>query len=229
MLTERDRHILAEVARFGFLQADQIRRVVSRERNVSKRMVYHILNRLEEQGYLKRRRVLVGLPGLYLPTERGLEAADSDFARTRVRLQTVEHDLTVIDVALALTARTGGAWVTERELRREAGQRFGVGHQGHVPDGVLVLPDGRRVAVEVETSAKTLRRLQVLLRNYLRTRYAEVWFICRTARQAHKVRQAARGMDFVRVMELREVLRDDGPGAVAAQKEAADSDHDDEL
>jgi hypothetical protein len=203
-----------QLARFGYLRAEQVMRMFGMSRIVA----YRRLKALARLGFVRRVEVPGVNWGVYMVTERGLAEADAAFARARIRPATLMHHLTVAEVAIALTAATGGVWVTERELRREAGQRFGVGYLGHVPDGVLVLPDGRKVAVELENTSKTPRRLQKILRDYLRrTDYAEVWFVCRTTRQADKVRQAARGMDFVRVMRLEEdVLRPAGGGGDGA-------------
>jgi hypothetical protein len=63
--------------------------------------------------------------------------------------------------------------VTERELRRDAmaaARERGTGRlfdgAPHVPDGVLVLPSGRRVAVELDRSAKGSARYRAILRWY---------------------------------------------------------------
>jgi hypothetical protein len=129
-----------------------------------------------------------------------------------VRLQTLEHNLAVADVAIALIAQYPGAeWITERELRREAGQRFGFGQSVHFPDGILILPNGKRFAVEVEMTAKEKRRVEKILRVYLRrSDYSEVWYFCRTKRQVERVREIAKGYDFAKVFRLEEVLAVEG-------------------
>jgi len=205
LLTERDKEILRFISRFGYLCARHIIAVFP----LSERVAYRRLQRLVQDGYLHRKRILADLPRVYSLTQRGVDASGIDFGRVRnVRLQTLEHDLTVADVGVALLRLyPGSSWVTERELRREAGQGFGsVGAREHVPDGVLLV-DGSKIAVEVETSRKPRRRTERILRYYLRrSDYIAVWYFCRTPQQLKSVREAAQKLDFVKPHLLQEVL-----------------------
>lgn len=206
MLTERDKEILRFISRFGYVCA----RHVIAAFPLSERVAYRRLQRLVQDGYLRRKRVLADLPRVYLLTHRGVDASGTDFGRVRnVRLQTLEHDLTVADVAVALLRLyPGSSWVTERELRRKTGQGFGIiGTREHVPDGVLLLRGGDKIAVEVETSRKPRRRTERILRYYLRrSDYIAVWYFCRTAQQLKSVKEAAQKLDFVKTHLLQEVL-----------------------
>lgn len=51
-----------------------------------------------------------------------------------------------------------GHWISERQLAHEQGFARKGQPQEHIPDGVLVLPDGTRVLVEVELTAKSIER-----------------------------------------------------------------------
>jgi hypothetical protein len=210
VLTERDRRIIALIHRFGFLTAQHVAGALK----MSRRMAYRRLQVMVRARYLRHRRFLVGKPGVYWATSAGRDAVETDLPKFTIRLSTMPHHLLVADVALALSAKTGGTWITERELRSQAGQKFGVGYQGHVPDGALVLPDGKRIAVEVENAIKPRARLDRIFRAYLRTSgYDEVWFVCRTARAAERVREAARKYDFAKIYLLEDVVRNDRPEA----------------
>jgi hypothetical protein len=208
LLTERDKEILRFISRFGYLCARHV--IVAFP--LSERVAYRRLQCLVQDGYLQRKRVLADLPRVYFLTQRGVDASGTDFGRVRnIRLQTLEHDLTVADVAVALMRLyPGSSWVTERELRRKAGQGFGsIGAREHVPDGVLLLPDGKKIAVEVETSRKPHRRTERILRYYLRRPdYIAVWYFCRTPQQLKSVKEAAQKLDFVKTHLLQEVLLD---------------------
>lgn len=218
MITERDKQILRLISRFGYLTASQIMKMMK----MSKRMTYLRLQKMVQEKYLNYRRVLYGQAGIYRCSGRGLEEIDAELGRFPVRLQTLPHNLAVADVAAALLERySGSAWTTERELRREAGQKFGVGLNIHVPDGVLILSSGEgekiAIAVEYENTTKARATLSKILRGYLRkSEYKEVWFVCRTLKQAERYRKAAKNYDFVRVFYLEKVL--DTEAAESAQK-----------
>lgn len=179
---------------------------------MSKRMTYLRLQKMVQEKYLNYRRVLFGQAGIYRCSLRGLEEIEAELGRFPVRLQTLPHNLAVADIAAALLEKyPGSSWVTERELRREAGQRFGVGLNIHVPDGVLVLAEGKKIAIECENTAKAKATLGKILRDYLRrSEYKEVWFVCRTRQQAERYSKAVKDYDFVRVFRLDEVLAAEG-------------------
>jgi len=208
VLTERDKKIIVLINRFGYLTATQVARAM----RMSQRVAYRRLQKLTERRYLTHRRILAGQPGIYTVTATGREEINAELGRFTVRLQTLPHNLVVADVALVLLERYPGlVWVTERELRREAGQRFGFGQNIHVPDGVLILPNGKRIAVEVEVTAKEKRRVEKIMRGYLRNAdYAEVWYFCRTPRQVERVKEVAKGYDFVKAFALKDVLTAEG-------------------
>jgi DNA-binding Lrp family transcriptional regulator len=207
MITERDKEIIRLINRFGYLTAAQVAKLMK----MSRRVTYRRLQKLVEDRYLIHTRVLSGKAGIYRATTRGLGEADAELGRAVVRLLTLEHNLAVADVAAVLMEKHhGAAWTTERELRREAGQKFGVGWQGHVPDGVLTLSGGEKIAVEYENTTKTKTALNRVLRAYLRqSQYQEVWFVCRTRRQAERLKEATKRYDFVKIFEFKGVVQDE--------------------
>ena len=204
MITERDKEILRLINRFGYLTAAQVSKLM----RMSKRMTYLRLQKMVQEKCLNYRRVLFGQAGIYRCSLRGLEEIEAELGRFPIRLQTLPHNLAVADIAAALLERhPGSKWTTERELRREAGQKFGVGLNIHIPDGVLILNNNKEIAVEVELTAKTKATLSKVLREYLRkSEYCEVWFICRTKQQAERYKKLTRGYDFVKVFCSEDVL-----------------------
>jgi hypothetical protein len=87
----------------------------------------------------------------------------------RPRPTTAAHTRAVGETRLWMEAHgriTG--WVPERQLRHETGWRRRGEEVGHVPDGIAVLENGTRVAVEVELTAKSgPRRMLDVLRDVL--------------------------------------------------------------
>jgi hypothetical protein len=127
--------------------------------------------RLRDAGLVATRRILVGEPAWVLPTSTGLRLARSPFSPWQPRLGLLSHVAAVNDVRLHVQSRAAGSeWVSERALLRErrAGQ--------HLPDGVLLL-DGRRVAIEVELTVKSRRRVSAIL-DELTGRFDAVVYFC---------------------------------------------------
>lgn len=76
------------------------------------------------------------------------------------------NDLTVLALYSKLRIFYPGlAWISERKLKHDK-YKLGVGQQGHLPDGILVFPDGKQVAIEVELSCKSKQRLEAILKTY---------------------------------------------------------------
>jgi hypothetical protein len=132
------------------------------------------LRELEVAGLLVRVPLRQGQEGVYIPTAAGARAADANLSEPKspadgdlASLGKLSHSLTVAEAAWWLLHRSdtapGATWLTERELARQhilarpRTQRGGARGLGHLPDGALCLPDGDRLAVEVELHDKADR------------------------------------------------------------------------
>jgi len=156
-----------------------------------------VLGRL---GLVRASRPWAGRPAVYAATRAGAGAAGLGLGPARVRLGTLRHDLRVGELAVALLRATPGArWVSEREIRRQAAEE-GLAGGPHVPDGLLLLPDGTRVAVELELTPKTRRHLLRILRFYARSRaYDRVRYLTPDPGQADRLRALAHHLPHVEV------------------------------
>jgi len=181
-LTERDLEVLGFVVRHGFATAEQVGSHSfsrwendRREREVSMTMVYRRLKKLVEADLLKHEYVLHGRPGVYLATRRCADLVDAGVPPAKVDLKSFDHDLAVVDLALALGAGAEQGWITEREIRSKAvsdargggGRISRGGRLGRVPDGLLVGRMGERWAVELEISGKDNARYLDIFRGYV--------------------------------------------------------------
>ncbi|MFL5822398.1 MAG: hypothetical protein ACJ764_03040 [Solirubrobacteraceae bacterium] len=154
------------------------------------------LRELVGAGYLARHRIFAGQPACFQITRRGLDVIGSGLPRPRVDLRALDHDVGLAWVWLAARDGAFGAMsevLSERTLRSRDGKRLGIGASGadpepsggsgplgirlggtdphgrarlHYPDLLLITPEGRRVAVELEFSSKGQARLDRILAGY---------------------------------------------------------------
>jgi hypothetical protein len=130
-----------------------------------------VLDRWEDRGLVARDRLLGHL--WVAPTARALGLVGLDVRAWSFVIPQLAHvhAVGVVRLALEPSIPDGGRWLSERELRREAGK-------SHVPDAAVQLPDPadleagsglygedvdplpRRVAVEVELTRKGAARLR---------------------------------------------------------------------
>jgi hypothetical protein len=146
------------------------------------------LRALASGGYLVSHRVFAGQPPGYQITRKGLDVIGSPLPRPQLDLRAQAHDAGVAWLWLAARSGTFGplsAVVSERTMRSLDGRRVdhsttlagplgvrlgGTGPGGrerlHYPDLLLITPDGRRIAVELELSAKGTARREKILAGY---------------------------------------------------------------
>ena len=138
---------------------------------LSEQTLRQILCRWEDRGLIARDRLL-GFQWV-APTVKALRLVGLDVRGWSFVVPQLAHvhAVGVVRLALELSIPDGGRWLSERELRREAGK-------SHVPDAAIQLPDDpklaagsglygedvdplpKRVAVEVELTRKGAARLR---------------------------------------------------------------------
>jgi hypothetical protein len=152
------------------------------------RSVQRVLARLREAGLVNTQRVLVGQPAWVMPTRAGLRACGgSQYKVWQPKLGVLLHTEAVNDVRLHIQARSPGAeWVSERALARDRCDGE------HLPDAV-VITEGQRVAVEVELTVKSERRVCAIL-GELTGRFDMVLYYCAPAtyRQLGALKESGR-------------------------------------
>ena len=211
-LTERDVGILRDLSRFQALTVDQ----VARRHFGAVNTAANRLAQLVSAGYVRVERPVFRGRAAYLTSPAGARLAGLDLPAARFSPVVLPHRLAVADLAEALLARHPGAsWVTERELRSDAMRTVRDSRYGrllfgtpHVPDGLLMLPDGPKsgVAVELEVTVKKADRYRGILRWYGGDlRYERVWWFGATPAICRRMTEAVereRMTDFVRVEPL---------------------------
>jgi hypothetical protein len=155
---------------------------------------------------------------VYIATRKGAEFAALGINPPRSGLLTeIDHCLAVCDLLETLAANWGAQkTITERELRADLLRRKRAGElvSGRIPDGVLVMPDGRRIALEYDRNAKRSVHLSSLLTSLLPRLgaggewTAVVWVVPTPAAAARYCRVVASlaATDVVSVLPLSQVL-----------------------
>src|SRR4051794_31979417 len=175
-----DRALLAWALRFAFVTAG----LLAERWGVSEQRMRARLRRLEQSGYLRRRRGGPNEPVRVVVTEAGA-ALVGLVVRTPLAGEPLGHELAGIKRVLGIERHfavegEGAARVlTERDMRRDEqsrdGRRWAVevtrprGRRGRRwPDYAVDVPAGR-TAVELEFSLKGTTRVRGIVRGYLRS------------------------------------------------------------
>src|SRR5205823_7329390 len=122
-----------------------------------------------------------------MPTNAGLRLSGHGFSLWRPHLALLAHVAAVNEVRLHVQRRSAQAeWISERLLARE---REGT---EHLCDG-LVLDGGRRIAIEVELTVKSRKRVTAIL-DELSDRHDAVLYYCALAphRQLRQLAESGR-------------------------------------
>jgi len=199
LLHRRDLDTLAWAAEQYVARSDQLSILLG----CGPRTVQRLIARLRQARLADQRRLLAGEPAWIIPTVKGLRACGSSFGAWRPRLGLLSHVAAVNDVRLHIQGRAPGSqWVCERVIAREREHP-----REHLPDA-LVLTGERRVAIEVELTVKSRRRLATIL-DELTGRYDAVLYFCTPAsrRVLSELSESGR-WPALGVRELPEPLKD---------------------
>jgi len=181
-LRRRDLEVLGWLGEQYGARADQLEILLG----CGPRTIQRVLSRLREAGLITTRRLLADEPAWAIPTRAGLRACGHGFGAWHPRVGLLAHVAAVNDVRLHVQARSPESeWVGEQPLARE--RQPGE----HLPDAVVVT-DGRRVAIEVELTVKSQRRVQAIL-DELTGRFDAVLYFCALGPHHQLSRLAASG------------------------------------
>jgi hypothetical protein len=235
-ITDRDRELLAFVARHRLVHAGHVAALL----DVTGERAGAILARLARGGYVHRQPVFAQQPACYRIRRKGLDLVGSGLPPPGVDLGSYDHDIGL--AWLWLAARRGAFGplreiLAERQLRShdEAPDRAeppfavrlgGIGRGGrerlHYPDLLLLRPDGRRIAVELELSSKARPRLERILAGYgADPRIDAVLYLVPNRTIGNSVVAAAARLG-VRDLVHVQLVRDDSPAAGSGRARALD-------
>src|SRR5690606_2477143 len=147
--TARDVHLLTWLSEMYGAPLDLIERLAG----VSRPRAYGLVSRWKKAGWVKSGQVDAG-PAWVWPTQSTAAAyLERKVTNWRPGLARVAHLRATAAVRLHRVGADLTRWISERELTTS--QFLAKGDKpGHRPDGIEVLPDGRRIAIEVELTPK---------------------------------------------------------------------------
>jgi hypothetical protein len=185
------------------------------------------LERLHAARMLKLERIFHQAPAAVTITRRGLAAVGSTMRTPQVDLRQYRHDVGVAWLWQAAHAGYFGApaaivsersmrshdWRLDHQAATEPAERFGVGIGGvapggaprrHYPDLLVDTRDGRRVAVELELTAKSRPRIDEVMLAYASDgRVAEAAYLVPDARLARFISDAARRAEISEIVTVK--------------------------
>lgn len=171
-LTPKRVRVLTFLARFGYATVDQL----AAEQGTHSTAASIMLATLEKLGLVQRHRQHHLHKDVYSATALGISVTGQGLAPVpRVPSQR-RHALGLVDLARTLCAETGGDWLTNRELVQTYAHSRNL-CRVDLPDGILLLRDGRRVAVELELSSQARHTVLAFTARQLGTGDCqEVWY-----------------------------------------------------
>lgn len=203
-LTTRELEIMQFIHEFGFCEINQIMLRFKMKRTMTFEQM-RMLVRLEMINHAK---VLPNQPRVYFLSAKAVKLLNTDLPTlTFVPLINFTHHMEVVRVFLKVHDRFPDSfWISERRLIREKYNNLR-GSKEHVSDGILMMPDGRRIVIEVELSLKAHDRLLNIITDYVvDSAIHEVWYFC-APKIIPALSEISRDFEKVKIFSLHEELR----------------------
>ena len=183
-LVERDLAVIQELTRWRFVLGRQIRLLCG---FTSQRTCDRRLRVLVESGYIDRRHVLYGVPGMYSTTHKGKKLVGASVKPDKIKVDQIIHDIAVMDTVIYFHLKVGIALTsisTEKELHKSDG--FGI--RKHQPDFTFVHED-KIYCVEVELTLKAKERMLKILDDNFTAYDYQKWIVPNTQTKIKRILQ----------------------------------------
>ena len=143
------------------------------QRPVSVDAARKTVSRWLDRGWATSRTLLKGQPPFVWLTAAGMRVSGLRFASEEPALATLAHNSDVVAIRLAIEAAypKDSEWRSERSIRAVVPPRTRGKNSPHLPDGEIILSDGRIIAIERERVAKTIERTRNIQMGLLTRRY----------------------------------------------------------
>jgi hypothetical protein len=220
-IDDRDREVLELLAEHRMAVGWHAARLLG----VSRGRADARLRALAQHGYVRREQIFSGQPPAVWITRKGMAVLESRLPPPRPDLRGYRHDVGLAWLWVAARQGAFGALsnqVSERTMRshdRRADRgrsRFGLGIGAgvHYPDLLLETATGHRIAVELELTPKSRRRLDRIMLAYAGSGQIDgVLYLCPPGPVAEHVRDAARRAGISRLVHVQRLAAGGPQGA----------------
>ena len=133
------------------------------------------LKKLIEAGYLERKKILYGVPGIYRLTHPARILIGVSERQDRIRLEQISHDIEVLNTAIWIH-QSRAIPFSEMQTEKQLHSLDGFSNRRHRPDFIFA-QDGKTICVEVELSLKSKERLQKNIKLDFETYDAQIWIV----------------------------------------------------
>ena len=173
-LTMRDIEILRFINDFGFCEMPHI----SKHFNLRNPRNYQIISRLIRADLVKAEKIFFANNRILSLTMAGARHTNLP-PISQVSLSRYNHNSYLIDVYMKLArVHPAATWLSERQLYQD---KYSVGgtRYRHVPDGLLIFPEDKQIAIEIELTSKAKQRWEQIFNAYASDlSVSEVWYYC---------------------------------------------------
>lgn len=172
--TERDLKVMTFIGEQYAISLDHLKKLLEMEKGegLSESTVKRLCIRWESAGWIEKRKILAHSPQWVWLTKHGLQEMELDYPYRAPSLARLNHIYYANAVRLHIEKKHKNEveWRSDRlvNVERKADKKK------HIVDGELLF-QGATIAIEVEISKKSQRRLSSILRE-LRRDYEYVWY-----------------------------------------------------
>lgn len=126
-----------------------------------------MFTRLIKAELVTHQRLFHGRHGVFYLTRLGADYTDLPSIKN-VPKDNYIHQLMIIETYLKLREQYSDTnWISERRIVHEKFMDGVDKKNHHLPDGILILPDFRQIAIEVELTMKSKQRLENIIWGYM--------------------------------------------------------------
>ncbi|MCL2312846.1 MAG: replication-relaxation family protein [Firmicutes bacterium] len=163
---------------------------------------------LIEGGYIERKKVLYGIPGMYNLTHKGKMLIGVNKRQEKIRVERVSHDIGVLDTAIYFMKKEQ-LKLEDITTEKQMYSMSGFGQRKHFPDFVFE-KEGLKICVEVELTPKLPQTFEKNVGDNYLTYDEQYWVV---PKSGAKIRQMLEKIcdkyPNIKTLELEEVRGND--------------------